>query len=67
MAVETSQGFLFYGLAVLATLAVGSSKGGLPLVGTLGVPLLALVISPVAAAALLLPIYVVSDAFGLWI
>jgi hypothetical protein len=32
----------------------------------LAVPVLSLMISPVAAAGLLLPIYVVSDAFGLW-
>ena len=35
--------------------------------GALGVPLMALSISPVAAAALLLPIYIVSDMFGLWV
>lgn len=38
------------------------SKGSLPVIGTLGVPTLALVISPVKAAALLLPIYVLTDA-----
>lgn len=57
---------LFYALAILATLTVGASKGGLPMVGMLGVPMLALVMPPVPAAALLLPIYVVSDMFGLW-
>jgi uncharacterized membrane protein YfcA len=36
------------------------------MVGALGVPLLALVMPPVAAAALLLPVYIVSDAVGLW-
>lgn len=59
-------GFAFYALAILASFTVGLSKGGLPMVGVLGVPLLSLVISPVAAAALLLPIYIVSDMFGLW-
>jgi len=34
--------------------------------GSLGTPVLALAISPVKAAALLLPIYVVSDWFGLY-
>ncbi len=62
-----SQGVLFYALASLAAFSVGLSKGGLPMVGILGVPILAMVISPVAAAALLLPIYIVSDVFGLWI
>ncbi|MEJ1158103.1 sulfite exporter TauE/SafE family protein [Prosthecomicrobium sp. N25] len=46
---------------------VGASKGGLPMVGLLGVPVLALAISPVQAAGLLLPIYVVSDIFGLYV
>ena len=52
--------------AVLASLLVGLAKGGLTMVGVLGTPILALVISPVQAAALLLPIYVVSDMVGLW-
>jgi uncharacterized protein len=52
--------------ASLAALLVGLSKGGLSMVGVLGTPVLALAISPVQAAALLLPIYVVSDLFGLW-
>jgi len=59
-------GWLFYALAILSSFMVGLSKGGLPMVGVLGVPVLALAISPVAAAALLLPIYIVSDVFGLW-
>jgi uncharacterized protein len=52
--------------ASLAALLVGLSKGGLSNMGVLGTPVLALVISPVQAAALLLPIFVVSDMFGLW-
>ena len=58
--------FAFWALAGLAAVLVGLSKGGLPVVGMLSVPLLALVMSPVAAAGLLLPIYVISDMFGLW-
>jgi uncharacterized membrane protein YfcA len=54
-------------LAVAAAMVVGLSKGGVPIVGMLGVPILALVISPVQAAAILLPIYVVTDLFGLWV
>lgn len=59
-------GTAFWGAAVIASVLVGMGKGGIPLVGMLGVPVLALVISPVAAAGLLLPVYVVSDMFGLW-
>ena len=59
--------YWFWGLAVIASLFVGISKGGLPLIGILAVPIMSLVISPVVAAGLLLPIYVVSDMYGLWI
>jgi hypothetical protein len=58
--------FTFYLAAMLAALLVGLSKGGLSMVGVLGTPVLALVISPLQAAALLLPIYVISDMVGLW-
>lgn len=45
---------------------VGLAKGGLPVVGMISVPLLSLMTSPLEAAGLLLPIYVVTDMFGLW-
>ena len=57
---------LFWGLAMLAAVLVGMGKGGMPVVGMLGVPVLSQVISPVTAAGLLLPVYVVSDMFGLY-
>ncbi|MHA6687439.1 sulfite exporter TauE/SafE family protein [Mesorhizobium sp. A556] len=57
----------FVSLAVLAAFSVGLSKGGLPVVGSLAVPLLTLSISPVVAAGMLLPIYVGSDLIGLWL
>jgi uncharacterized membrane protein YfcA len=53
-------------LAFLAAVTVGLSKGGLPVVGMLAVPLLALEVNAVAAAGLLLPIYIISDMFGLY-
>lgn len=59
-------GSAFWIIATLAALLVGLGKGGLPVVAMLSVPLLSLFISPVAAAGVLLPIYVVSDMFGLW-
>ncbi|MDP4033009.1 MAG: sulfite exporter TauE/SafE family protein [Pseudorhodobacter sp.] len=59
-------GGMFWAVAVLAAVLVGMGKGGLPVVGILSVPLLSLVVSPVLAAGLLLPIYVISDMFGLW-
>jgi uncharacterized protein len=59
--------YVFWMLALVAAFLVGASKGGLPMVGVLSVPLMALSISPVMAAGLLLPIYIVSDVYGLWI
>jgi uncharacterized membrane protein YfcA len=60
-------GWFFYAMALLAAVLIGASKGGLPVVGALGVPILALATSPVHAAGLLLPIFVVTDMFGLWV
>jgi uncharacterized protein len=59
-------GLVLFIVAGLAALLVGLSKGGLTMAGSLGTPLLAMVMSPVKAAALLLPIFVVSDWFGLY-
>lgn len=56
----------FWMMGIAASFCVGLSKGGLPAFGMLGVPLLSLVISPVAAAGLLLPVFVFSDIFGVW-
>ena len=52
-------------LAVIAAASVGLAKGGLAMVGMISVPVLSLVMSPVQAAGLMLPIYVVSDVGGL--
>ncbi len=60
------EGWAFWTAGTAAALLVGLGKGGLPLTGMLAVPVLALVISPVTAAGLLLPIYVLSDLFGLY-
>lgn len=58
--------FWFFAAAVPAAILVGLSKGGLPVVGMLAVPFLSLVVHPLEAAGLLLPIYVLTDMFGLW-
>lgn len=54
-------------IAMFAAFLVGMSKGGLPAVGALAVPILALAMAPIAAAALLLPIFVATDMIGLWL
>lgn len=58
---------IFWALALLTSFVVGSAKGGLPLLGLLAVPMLSLVMPAGAAAGLLLPIYIISDVYGLWI
>lgn len=56
----------FWVLAVLSAALVGMGKGGVPVVAMLSVPLMSLVMPPMMAAGLLLPIYVISDMFGLY-
>lgn len=60
------EGTTFWFLAIVAAVFVGMSKGGLTMAGMVAVPILSLAISPVTAAGLLLPVYVVSDMFGLY-
>lgn len=57
---------LFLAVGIPAAMLVGLSKGGLPVVGMLGVPVMSLAMHPLEAAGILLPIYVVTDMFGLW-
>lgn len=58
---------LFYLAAVPAVALTGVSKGGFGgAFGFAAVPIMALVISPVQAAGLMLPILLVSDAMAVW-
>lgn len=56
---------LFWVAALAAALFVGGSKGGLPMIALLSVPTMSLVMSPMQAAALLLPVYLISDIYGI--
>lgn len=60
------EGLTFWALGVAAALFTGLSKGGLPAFSMLAVPVLSLVISPITAAGLLLPVFLFSDIFGVW-
>lgn len=53
---------IFYAVAVPAVVLYGLSKGGLAGVSLLAVPMMSLVMSPVRAAAILLPVLIVQDA-----
>ncbi|KQT54434.1 hypothetical protein ASG43_02195 [Aureimonas sp. Leaf454] len=58
---------LFYLVAVPAVILVGLAKGGFGgAISMLGVPLMALTISPVAAAGIMLPILLLMDIVGLF-
>ena len=58
---------LFYLAAVPAVLIAGISKGGFGAgVGLLAVPMMALVLPPVQAAAIMLPILCLMDVVGIW-
>lgn len=56
----------FYAVAIPAVIFMGLAKGGFSGVGQIAVPLLAMAVSPVQAAAILLPILLVQDAVGVW-
>ena len=57
---------LFYAVAVPAVILLGLSKGGFAGIGALAMPMLSLVMSPVQAAAIVLPILIVQDVVGVW-
>ena len=58
----------FFAAAVPAVILVGLSKGGLGgALALMGMPLMALVVSPVKAAAIMLPILIVMDIASLWV
>ena len=57
---------LFYLVAGAAVILVGLAKGGFAGLGAAAIPLLALVMDPVAAAGMLLPILMVQDIVSVW-
>jgi uncharacterized protein len=58
---------LFYAFACPAVVFLGLSKGGFSGIGMVATPLLALVMPPLEAAAILLPIILLQDALSTWI
>jgi uncharacterized membrane protein YfcA len=56
----------YYLAATAAVVLVGLSKGGFSGLGSLAMPLFAMTISPVRAAAILLPILIAQDWVGVW-
>ena len=64
---DVSSPDFFWLVAFAAAFLVGAGKGGLPMVAILSVPTISLVMSPMEGAALLLPVYLISDIFGIYI
>jgi len=58
---------LFYVAAIPAVMFLGLSKGGFSSVGMVATPLVAIVMGPLEAAALLLPIILIQDAVSVWV
>ena len=57
---------LFYVLAVIAVTLLGLSKGGFFGLGVMGLPLLSLYVSPLQAAAIILPTALAQDILTVW-
>ncbi len=58
--------FGYYSAAIAAVILIGLSKGGFSGLSALAMPLLTLTISPVRAAAILLPIMIAQDWVSVW-
>jgi len=58
---------IFYLAAVVAVTFLGLAKGGFAGVGLVATPLLSLVVPPVQAAAIVLPILLVQDVISVWV
>jgi len=57
----------FWIVAGLASFLMGLSKGGVPMIAILAVPLMSLFMDPARAAGLLLPIYIVADVYAVYL
>jgi uncharacterized protein len=57
---------IFYIVAAIAIILVGLAKGGFSGMGAASMPLLVLVMDPIKAAAMLLPVLMLQDVVGVW-
>ena len=57
---------VFYLLAIPAVTLLGLSKGGFAGLGMVTTPMLALIMPPLQAAAILLPLLIIQDAISVW-
>ena len=66
MALELIADPWFYAVAIFAVVLTGIAKGGIGAAGGFSVPVLSLVISPIQAAAIMLPILILMDVIGVY-
>jgi len=57
---------VFWTVAAIAVTLVGLAKGGFTGVGMVGTPMLALIVPPLQAVAIMLPILLVQDVVSVW-
>jgi uncharacterized protein len=57
---------IFYIVISIAVILVGLAKGGFSGMGAASMPLLVLVMDPISAAAMLLPVLMLQDVVGVW-
>ncbi|MBD3849231.1 sulfite exporter TauE/SafE family protein [Bosea sp. SSUT16] len=57
---------VFFAAMVPAVILTGLAKGGFSGIGLLSLPLMALVVSPVTAAAIMLPLLIAQDVVSVW-
>ena len=57
---------IFYLAAIPAVFVLGFAKGGFAGIGVLAMPIMVLVVSPLRAASIMLPVLIVQDAVSLW-
>ncbi|MFV0359934.1 sulfite exporter TauE/SafE family protein [Tropicimonas sp.] len=57
----------FWVVAGIAAFLMGVSKGGIPMLAMLSVPLMSLFMEPAMAAGLLLPLYIVADWYAVYL
>lgn len=58
---------LFYAFAIPAVLVLGIAKGGFSGIAMISAPLLAMVVPPLQAAAILLPLLITQDMISVWV
>jgi uncharacterized protein len=58
---------IFWIVAGTAAFLLGLSKGGIPVVAVLSVPLLSTLMDPAMAAGLLLPLYITADVYAVYL